>query len=202
MVAGLFMAPGGDVSRLSGSAASAGRFLSAASGRQILHIATHGFFLEGGCAGNGSAAERIDPMLLSGLAFAGANQRRGGLPVGDDGLVTAEEIAALDLSRVDWAVLSACDTGLGEIASGEGVLGLRRAFEIAGAGTLIMSLWTVRDADAAEWMRGLYEARFAKLDTARAMKRASTQMIEARRKDGRSTHPTAWGAFVAYGGSR
>jgi len=99
-------------------------------------------------------------------------------------------------------VLSACDTGLGEVRSGEGVLGLRRAFQIAGAGTLIMSLWTVRDEDATEWMRALYEARFNRLDTSQAMRRAGMRIVESRRQDGRSTHPAAWGAFVAYGAWR
>jgi tetratricopeptide (TPR) repeat protein len=190
------------ITRLSGTQARASAFLAAAPDKEILHIATHGFFLEDACAAASTTAAPTDPMLLSGLAFAGANQRRDGTPVVDDGLLTAEEIASLDLSRVGWAVLSACDTGLGEVRGGEGVLGLRRAFEIAGAGTLIMSLWMVRDEDATEWMRALYEARFDGLDTSRAMAEAGMRMIAARRKDGRSTHPSAWGAFVAYGAWR
>jgi CHAT domain-containing protein len=141
-------------------------------------------------------------MLLSGLAFAGANQRREGRPRADDGLVTAEEIASLDLGSVEWAVLSACDTGVGEVRSGEGVLGLRRAFEISGAGTLIMSLWPVRDVDATAWMSALYEARFAGLDTAEAMRRAGLTILKGRREGGRDTHPASWGAFVAYGAWR
>ena len=73
----------------------------------------------------------------------------------DDGVLTAEEVASLDLSGVEWAVLSACDTGLGEIKAGEGVFGPRRAFQIAGARTVIMSLWSVEDRAAMTWMRAL-----------------------------------------------
>ena len=79
-------------------------------------------------------------------------------PPGDqeDGILTAEEVAALDLGGVEWAVLSACDTGVGEIKAGEGVFGLRRAFQIAGVRTVIMSLWAVDDQAARRWMRALY----------------------------------------------
>ncbi|MBI3448978.1 MAG: CHAT domain-containing protein [Acidobacteria bacterium] len=201
-IARIFTSRGGIVTRLSGADATARRFLAAAPSHEILHVATHGFFLDDTCDRRGATGSRNDPMLLSGLAFAGANQRRDDKPQTDDGLLTAEEIASLDLSRVAWAVLSACNTGLGEIRNGEGVLGLRRAFQIAGAGTLIMSLWTVRDEDASEWMRGLYDARLAKLDTAHAIRNVSMRMLEARRKEGRSTHPAAWGAFVAFGAWR
>ena len=103
-------------------------------------------------------------MLLSGLAFAGANRRLSAPIDQDDGILTAEEVAAsLDLQGVEWAVLSACDTGLGQIMAGEGVLGLRRAFQIAGARTVIMSLWSVDDsAPPRTWMRALYEGRLSK----------------------------------------
>ena len=68
----------------------------------------------------------------------------------------------LDLQGTEWAVLSACETGLGEIKAGEGVFGLRRAFQIAGARTVIMSLWSVEDRATRTWMRALYEGRLSK----------------------------------------
>src|SRR6185295_16519360 len=113
---------------------------SAAVGRRVLHVATHGFFLGGDCASAGTRSRGftirdepeappipdlgLSPLLVSGLAFAGANERRSAGSVEDDGVLTAEEIASLDLTGVEWAVLSACDTGVGEIGAGEGVFGL------------------------------------------------------------------------------
>jgi CHAT domain-containing protein len=115
-------------------------------------------------------------------------------------VLTAEEIAALDLSSVEWAVLSACETGAGEVRASEGVFGLRRAFALAGARTLIFSLWEVEDAAAREWMRLLYEKRFREdLETAEAVRAASLTALGRRRQRGESAHPSSWAAFVATG---
>jgi CHAT domain-containing protein len=141
-----------------------------------------------------------NPLLRSGLALAGADQRNEVAPGEDDGILTAEEIASLDLSGVEWAVLSACDTGVGDVRAGEGVFGLRRAFQIAGVRTLIMSLWSVDDEATREWMTALYEARLNRgLGTDEAVRAASLAVLEARRGAGESTHPFFWGAFVATG---
>lgn len=106
----------------------------------------------------------------------------------------------MDLRGVEWAVLSACETGLGEIRAGEGVLGLRRAFAMAGTRTLIMSLWQVEDDSTQEWMRLLYEGRFVEdLDTASSVQRATQKLLSRRRQDGLSTHPFYWAGFVAAG---
>ena len=141
-----------------------------------------------------------NPLILSGLALAGANHRAGSAPGDEDGILTGEEIAATDLSGVEWAVLSACSTGVGEVQTGEGVLGLRRAFEVAGAGTLIMSLWPIKDESAREWMRGLYQARLLeRKGTAEAVREASLTVLRARREARKSTHPFHWGGFVATG---
>jgi CHAT domain-containing protein len=193
-------------------------------GKRVAHFATHGFFLDGNCAGSGEADDAgkrgiggisplgaphpaprvgVNPFLLAGLALAGANRRANVGPSEEDGILTAEEIASLDLSGVDWVVLSACDTGVGEVRSGEGVLGLRRAFEVAGAGTLIMSLWAVEDRSARDWMSTLYDGRFRRnLDTAEAVREANLGVLKSLRAQGRSTHPFYWAAFVAAGGWR
>ncbi len=179
----------------------------------MLHLATHGFFLNGDCttaplgtrgvgglvaAGRQNAAE--NPLLISGLALAGANRRAAAGPDEDDGILTAEEVASLDLSGVEWAVLSACDTGVGEIRAGEGVFGLRRAFQVAGARTVVMSLWSVDDQATRAWMRALYEGRFQRrLSTADAVHEASLTLLRDRRAKGQSTHPFYWAAFVAAG---
>ena len=98
-------------------------------------------------------------MLRCGLALAGANTRllNGALPAdAEDGILTAQDVSTMDLSCTDLAVLSACDTGLGTILTGEGVFGLRRAFVIAGAQTLVMSLWKVDDEQTKELMIDFY----------------------------------------------
>jgi CHAT domain-containing protein/tetratricopeptide (TPR) repeat protein len=197
---------------LVGAAASETTFKTDAPHRRVLHLATHGFFLGsacapapsgtrgvGGLARVGSAAAR-NPLRLSGLALAGANRRAQARADEDDGILTAEEVATLDLSGVEWAVLSACDTGVGEIKAGEGVFGLRRAFQVAGARTVIMSLWSVEDQATRAWMRALYEGRFVKhLSTADAVHQASLAVLQDRRARGLSTHPFFWAAFVAAG---
>jgi len=192
-----------------------------APGRRVLHLATHGFFLGGACEsalgssrGIGGLAARPtttssqapppvggeNPLLLSGLVLAGANHRSAAREGEDDGILTAEEIASLDLSGVEWAVLSACETGVGDVRAGEGVFGLRRAFQVAGAGTLIMSLWSVEDESTRAWMKALYDGRLVrKLDTAEAVREASLAVMKQRREAGESTHPFYWAAFVAAG---
>ncbi len=141
-----------------------------------------------------------NPLLLSGLALAGANRRSAAGADEDDGILSAEEVAGLNLQGVEWAVLSACDTGLGTVISREGVLGLRRAFQVAGVRTVIMSLWSVDDRATLEWMQRLYEARFrGNLSTVDAMRDASVRVIRDRRSKGLSTNPFYWAAFVASG---
>jgi CHAT domain-containing protein len=139
-------------------------------------------------------------LLLSGLALAGANRRADAGPDDEDGILTAEEVTALNLEGVEWAVLSACDTGLGQVKAGEGVFGLRRAFQVAGVRTVIMSLWSVDDEAARLWMRTLYERRLQKhLSTADAMHEAGLSVLRDRRSRGQSTHPFYWAGFVAAG---
>ncbi|MBI3450322.1 MAG: CHAT domain-containing protein [Acidobacteria bacterium] len=186
---------------LGGAGATESAVKKLAPGRRILHLATHGFFLEGPCSPSPDAARGGDnPLLLSGLALAGANHRDAASPDEDDGILTAEEIAGSDLSGVEWAVLSACDTGSGRAEAGEGVFGLRRAFEVAGARTLIMSLWPIDDEAARRWMEALYEARFVRrLDTVRSVRRASLETLRLYRKQNHTSHPFYWAAFVAAG---
>jgi CHAT domain-containing protein len=206
---------------LTGRAASEEAVKSGIAGRRIVHFATHGFVLDGGCqsapmntrsvgglapAVSASApkvanASSQSPLLLSGLALAGANRKPSAQREDDDdGILTAEEVASLQLDGVEWAVLSACDTGLGAIRAGEGVFGLRRSFQIAGARTVIMSLWAVEDAATRQWMRALYEARLhQRLDTLQSVHAASLSVLQDRRARGLSTHPFYWAAFVAAG---
>ena len=203
-----------EVTVLSGTAATETAVKRAVSGRRVVHLATHGFFLGGECvpgmAGSrgvgglvsrrSGASDTDNPLLLSGLALAWANRRDKARTSEDDGILTAEEIASLNLQGTEWAVLSACDTGLGEIKAGEGVFGLRRAFQVAGARTVIMSLWSVEDAAARVWMRALYDGRFQQgLATADAVRHASRTVLAERRAKRLTTHPFYWAGFVAAG---
>ena len=181
---------------LSGPGATEEAFCRLAPQARILHVATHGFFREATC----QPAEEDDPLVRSGLALAGANRRDRPPTAAGDGILTAAEVAALDLSQADWVVLSGCETGLGTPATMEGLLGLRRAFEVAGAGTVVMSLWGVEDAAVRYWIRALYQARLERgLDADVAVRDASRAMLALQRARGHGGIPATWGAFVSFG---
>jgi CHAT domain-containing protein len=216
-IAGMWPVVGADeVAVLTDRSADERTVKGAVVGRQVVHLATHGFFLGSGCGpqmvgtravgGLAKASSRAmpateeNPLILAGLAFAGANRRSTSNPQQDDGILTAEEVAGLNLQGTQWAVLSACDTGLGAVRAGEGVFGLRRAFQIAGARTVIMSLWSVEDRATRDWMRALYDARLRRgLDTVESVREASRTILAERRAKRQSTHPFYWAAFVATG---
>jgi hypothetical protein len=212
--------PASGVLALLGKEASEGAFKRLAPGRRLLHLATHGFSLDPGCLGGkdvGPGAHESpprdqapaflpgrgmisNPLLFSGLALAGANRRAGAAAGEEDGILTAQEIAALDLSGTQWAVLSACDSRGGEILRNEGVFGLQRAFRIAGARTVVASLWPVEDEAARSWMHVFYRAALEEgLDTAAAARAASLALLRERRAQGAATHAFYWGGFVASG---
>lgn len=187
-----------------GAAATEWAFKTSAPGREAIHLATHGFFLTDSCVGaipGDDAMETPSPLLRSGLVLAGANRRD--LPSEqEDGILTSEEIASMDLSGTRLVTLSACDTGVGTVVSGEGVFGLRRAFELAGASGLVMSLWKVRESDARDWMRAFYEAHLAAShDVPAAARLATLKLLRRKRAEGHDD-PTGWAAFVTSGAWR
>jgi CHAT domain-containing protein len=180
----------------------------------IVHLATHGFFLEdqqvnpdaadramGGMSGLGTtdrllSARFENPMLRSGLLLAGFNTwRNGGQPPteAEDGMLTAEDVTGMDLLDTELVVLSACDTGLGQIHTGEGVFGLRRAFAVAGARTLVMSLWKVPDEQTQELMVDFYTRILRGEGRAEALRQAQ-QALRVKYPD-----PYYWGAFICQG---
>jgi CHAT domain-containing protein len=183
---------------LTGLQATEEAFKALAPEYEYLHLATHAFLLNDSCASPEGVAIDL-PLQLSGLALAGANRRRAVRAGGEDGILTAEEVAGLDLSRVRWATLSACDTGVGTVEAGEGVLGLRRAFALAGARTLLLTLWAVDDRGARRWMRAAYAARARNLGAAAAVRQASLEVLKERRDRGLDTSPLHWGGFSAAG---
>ena len=173
---------------VTGDEATLAAFLSGSARSRVLHVATHAFLLDKDCS-NGN------PLLHSGLVFAGGS--RGGA----QSILTAQQIASLDLNGVDWAVLSACNTGNGELRDGEGVLGLQRAFRVAGARSVIMTLWPVDDQAARQFMHELYADRLgAHATTADAVWDSSRKLLLQRRAAGKSTHPWYWAGFVGSGG--
>lgn len=193
----LWRSSGGQGQILSGPAASEDRLRQLAAGHQILHLATHGFFYENSCG----LTTTGNILSFSGLALAGANRHPASLTA-EDGILTAEEVSLLDLSGIEWVVLSGCDTGLGQVKTGEGVFGLRRAFQLAGAQTVIMSLWPVEDQSARQWMHSLYQARLGRKNTAEAVRSASLAALKQIRAQGKAPHPLYWAAFVAAGSAR
>ncbi len=177
---------------------------------RLVHIATHGFFLadpqiktNGTALGQNVISQVDDPMLRSGLYFAGANRTLAGksLPVGvDNGVLTALEAGNLNLAGTELVVLSACNTGQGEVKNGEGVFGLRRALEEAGAQSILMSLWSVPDKETLELMQTFYKLWLSGTDKHEAFKQAQLIIREEVKQahDGKDL-PYYWGAFVLVG---
>ncbi len=188
--------------------------LKAMPAPRVLHLATHGFFLDrepdaqepsDDGAGAGWARGRLkrmdNPLLRSGIVLAGANTigDKDATARVDDGWVTAEEIALLNLNGTELVVLSACQTGLGDIKSGEGVQGLRRAFLYAGAQTLVTSLFEVPDTETRELMQRFYSGLSAGNGKLNALHAAQTGLITNRRRTHGAAHPFFWASFVLVG---
>jgi CHAT domain-containing protein len=178
----------------------------------ILHLATHGFFLEDAPAPTRSravghfgalgedplAARPPDPLLRSGLLFAGARAPAPDAssptqPPPDSALATALELAGLNLWGTQLVVLSACDTGRGDVKLGQGVYGLRRAFIVAGAETVVMSLWKVNDETTRTLMEAYYTNLLAGKGRANALREAMRALHATQ------AHPHYWAPFIALG---
>ena len=175
----------------------------------LLHLATHGFFLQEDASGGGddnrglkavlvgrtksavSSAHITNPMLRSGIALAGVNRslEQGG----SEGFVTAEKILGMRLLGTDLVTLSACETGVGDLQAGEGVFGLKRAFILAGARTVVLSLWSVPSRETTELMTEFYRQMANGVAKAAALRQAQLVMLR------KYSHPFYWGAFLLVG---
>lgn len=203
-----------NINYFAGYEASEKNFKEVASKSNILHIASHGFFypdptlvrkevkvemeeenpeFRGGASNYGiwNFVNNENPLMRSGLALAGANDawQRDVFAKGEDGVLAAQEVANLDMSQTELVVLSACETGLGDIKGTEGVYGLQRAFKMAGVRYLIMSLWQVPDEETAEFMMLFYK-NLAKLKDIRQA------FNEAQRLMRQKYDPYYWAAFI------
>lgn len=154
--------------------------VKSARGPRFLHLATHGFFLPGvffpaapsiDLLPDRANETSIDAFLRSGLAMTGFN-RRGASKDSDDGVLTALEVLALDLRGTEVVILSACETGLGKVRNGEGIFGLRRAFELAGARNQMMTLWQVDDLATRQLITSWYKQFLNHVPGAEALRQA------------------------------
>jgi CHAT domain-containing protein/tetratricopeptide (TPR) repeat protein len=210
---------------LQGPEASEERLKAEMPRHAILHLATHGFFQPEGLPSmweqaldavsgeqgmqltlTGARLTGLHPGLLSGLVLAGANSPiedgavEADAAARDDGYLTASEVTLLNLSAAELVVLSACETGLGRPQSGEGLLGLRRAFHMAGADTVISSLWSVKDESTSELMQSFYANLFLKgMGRHEALRTAQLAMLRQNRMEHGAALPSSWGAFVLSG---
>jgi len=188
----------------------------------ILHLATHGFFLSDldlsdlidDRSDRGiviahkpkkrpkkAKAKIENPLLRSGIALAGANNAlKSGDKEKTDGIVTAEKILGLRLRGTDMVVLSACETGMGEVKTGEGVFGLRRAFTQAGTRSLVMSMWSVPDKETKELMIEFYKnIQSGKTNRCQALRAAALKEMKIVKKRYGHRNPLFWGGFLFLG---
>jgi len=165
---------------------------------RVLHLATHGYFCASQTTDHRPPGE--NPLLQSGLAMAGANSLSdSGFRLDEDGILTALEVSGLNLLGTELAVLSACETGIGDVRNGEGVLGFRRSFQHAGVRTVLMSLWKVPDESTSTLMQQFYRNWVSGLTKKDALRESVLRIIKNLRDRYGVAHPFYWGAFILQG---
>jgi CHAT domain-containing protein len=189
---------------------------------RVLVVATHGSFqsdpghdnlpspntagfwgalLAGSPANRERSQSLINPLLRCNLALAGANHRLDAQG-GNDGILTGMEILNTDLRGTDLVVLLACQTGLGAVEDGEGVAGLHHAFQLAGARTVLASLWSIPAQPSGKLVQAFLENLAIQPDKAMALRKAQLAMIAEQREKYGVAHPSLWAGLVLVGNAR
>jgi len=188
--------------------------LKQARSPRLLHIATHGYFLpdnpqQGAATSSGASGKSSldstqtqavlheNPLLRAGLALSGANHLRGGN--GEDGILTGLEVAGLNLSGTKLVVLSACESGVGEVQNGKGVYGLRRALVLAGSESQVISLWKVNDDATRDFMIRYYKLLLAGQGRSEALRQVQLEMLAGEAESQKQSHPYFWASFIQSG---
>jgi CHAT domain-containing protein len=164
--------------------------VKAAQRPETLVLSTHAFFLPA------PPRSGINPLLRCGLAFAGANDPKRREQEDNDGVLTGMEVLGIDLRGTELVILSACQTGMGELANAEGVSGLRQAFHLAGAENVASTLWSIPDIETADLMQSFFARRAMGDDNALALRNAQIDVIQNRRSKHTEAHPVYWAAFT------
>lgn len=204
-VADLWSRNGGVTHVLVGRDATESLLKSWSEAPTVLHLATHGYYCGESDVGVGNNGV-VNPLLSSGIAFAGANRSRDGRGKGihpkDDGILTALEVSELNLNGTELVVLSACQSGTGAVMSGEGVFGLRRALRFAGARATVMSMFVIPDRSTVTLMDRFYTGWLSGESKVSALNEAARSIIHERRVETGAAHPLYWGGFVLVGDPR
>ncbi|MDC0467531.1 CHAT domain-containing protein [Bacteroidia bacterium] len=168
------------------------KFIRTLDGRSpsIIHIATHGFYFKKNQNNKSKFSYSSNPLVRCGLAFSAANNTSKNTKFTNDGILTGLEISSLDLRKTSLVVLSACETGLGEVKAADGIYGLQRAFKMAGVKYIILSLWSVPDKETKEFMSLFYSKWIADQDIYSAFRQTQLFMLNKYRNN-----PTKWAAF-------